>query len=60
MSVHTASIGEMELERTTIARMLFDRLGDDRLGVRTREQDWTWDEVVRESAARGSVASSFL
>jgi fatty-acyl-CoA synthase len=48
----------MELERTTIARMLFDRLGDDRLGVRTREQDWTWDEVVRESAARGAVASS--
>ncbi|MBA8959690.1 fatty-acyl-CoA synthase [Rhodococcus percolatus] len=52
------STGEMELERTTIAEMLLDRLGDDRLGVRTREQDWTWDEVVRESAARGAVASS--
>ncbi|AII05229.1 AMP-binding protein [Rhodococcus opacus] len=48
----------MELERTTIARMLLDRLGDDRLGVRTRDQDWTWDETVRESAARGAVASS--
>ncbi|MFC9360852.1 AMP-binding protein, partial [Rhodococcus sp. NPDC057014] len=48
----------MELERTTIARMLLDRLGDDRLGIRTREQDWTWDQVVRESAARGAVASS--
>ena len=58
MSVHTVSTGEMELERTTIAEMLLDRLGDDRLGVRTREQDWTWDEVVRESAARGAVASS--
>ncbi len=46
------------MERTTIAEMLLDRLGDDRLGVRTREQDWTWDEVVRESAARGAVASS--
>ncbi|REE72628.1 fatty-acyl-CoA synthase [Rhodococcus wratislaviensis] len=58
MSVHTVSTGEMELERTTIARMLLDRLGDDRLGVRTRDQDWTWDETVRESAARGAVASS--
>ncbi|RZK93693.1 MAG: acyl-CoA synthetase, partial [Rhodococcus sp. (in: high G+C Gram-positive bacteria)] len=48
----------MELERTTIARMLLDRLGDDRPGVRTRERDWTWDEVVHESAACGAVASS--
>ncbi|RDI18433.1 hypothetical protein DEU38_1201, partial [Rhodococcus sp. AG1013] len=35
------------MERTTIAEMLLDRLGDQQLGVRTREQDWTWDEVVR-------------
>jgi fatty-acyl-CoA synthase len=38
--------------------MLLDRLGDEHLGLRTREQDWTWDEVVRESAARGALARS--
>lgn len=36
--------------------MLLDRLGDERLGLRTRSRDWTWDEVVRESAARGALA----
>ncbi len=39
-----------------IAMMLLDRLGDDHLGLRTREADWTWDEVVRESAARAGLA----
>src|SRR6478735_6655611 len=53
-----AATGENELERTTIAEMLLDRLGDQQFGVRTREQDWTWDEVVRESAARGALAQS--
>ncbi|SDD13206.1 AMP-binding protein [Rhodococcus tukisamuensis] len=48
----------VKLERATIAEMLLDRLGDQRLGVRTREQDWTWDEVVCESAARGALAKS--
>ncbi len=38
--------------------MLLDRLGDTRLGLRTRDRDWTWDEVVAESAARGALASS--
>ncbi|WP_220126940.1 AMP-binding protein [Rhodococcus spelaei] len=38
--------------------MLLDRLGDEHLGVRTREQDWTWDQTVRESAARGALATS--
>lgn len=41
-----------------IAEMLLDRLGDEHLGLRTREQDWTWDETVRESAARGALALS--
>ncbi|MFI6433312.1 AMP-binding protein [Rhodococcus oryzae] len=36
--------------------MLLDRMGDDHLGLRTREQDWTWDETVHESAARGALA----
>ncbi|WP_405492223.1 AMP-binding protein [Nocardia sp. NBC_00511] len=39
-----------------IAAMLLDRVGDERLGLRTRERDWTWDAVVRESAARGELA----
>lgn len=42
--------------RTDIATMLLDRLGDERLGLRTRTRNWTWDEVVRESAARGALA----
>ncbi|NLT30746.1 MAG: AMP-binding protein [Propionibacterium sp.] len=39
-----------------IATALLARLGDDHPGLRTREQTWTWDEVVRESAARGALA----
>lgn len=40
----------------TIADLLLARLGDDRPGLRSRERTWTWDEVVRESAARASLA----
>jgi fatty-acyl-CoA synthase len=40
----------------TIADLLLARLGDDRPGLRTRERDWTWDEVVRASAVRASLA----
>lgn len=39
-----------------IASALMARLGDSHPGLRTREQTWTWDEVVHESAARGSLA----
>ncbi len=46
------------VRRADIATMLLDRLGDQRLGLRTRETDWTWDEVVRESAARAELARS--
>lgn len=42
----------------SIAAMLLDRAGDTRLGLRTRERDWTWDEVVGESAARGALAQA--
>ncbi|MEC3914697.1 AMP-binding protein [Nocardia sp. CDC160] len=42
--------------RGDIASMLMDRVGDRRIGLRTREGEWTWDAVVRESAARGEVA----
>jgi fatty-acyl-CoA synthase len=43
--------------RDDIATMLLDRCGDEQLGLRTRDRDWTWDQVVRESAARGAWAS---
>ncbi|MFI6173757.1 AMP-binding protein [Nocardia sp. NPDC051052] len=42
--------------RTDIATMLLDRLGDTHLGLRTRTANWTWDDVVRESAARAALA----
>ena len=42
--------------RNDVATMLLDRRGDQRLGLRTRDQDWTWDEVLGESAARATLA----
>lgn len=42
----------------TIADLLLDRVGDQGTGLRTRERSWSWDEVVRESAARASLARS--
>lgn len=44
--------------RTDIATMLLDRAGDHRPGLRTRERDWTWDQVVDESAARAALAQT--
>ncbi|WP_301123641.1 AMP-binding protein [Mycolicibacterium fortuitum] len=44
--------------RTDIASLLLDRVGDRHLGLRTRDRDWTWDEVVAESAARGALAEA--
>ncbi|GIH71391.1 AMP-binding protein [Sphaerimonospora thailandensis] len=44
------------MRRETIADLLLDRAGDDHPGLRTRERTWTWDEVVRESAARAALA----
>lgn len=46
------------MESATIAEMLLARLGDEHPGTRTRERDWTWDETIRESAARGGYARS--
>ncbi|MBF6094527.1 AMP-binding protein [Nocardia cyriacigeorgica] len=45
-------------QQPDIARMLMARIGDEHLGLRTRQQDWTWDAVVRESAARAALAQS--
>lgn len=44
--------------RTDIASLLLDRVGDQHIGLRTRDRDWTWDEVVAESAARGALAQA--
>jgi fatty-acyl-CoA synthase len=44
--------------RDDIATMLLDRLGDEHPGLRTRDREWTWDDVVRKSAARGALAQS--
>ncbi len=44
--------------RTNIASLLLERVGDQHLGLRTRDRDWTWDEVVAESAARGALAEA--
>ncbi|MEW2481208.1 AMP-binding protein [Mycobacterium sp. NPDC049093] len=44
--------------RTDIASLLLDRVGDQHVGLRTRDRDWTWDEVVAESAARGALAEA--
>lgn len=46
-----------DARRDDVARMLLDRVGDAHLGLRTREHEWTWDEVVGESAARASLAT---
>ena len=40
----------------TIADLLLAHADDQRPGLRTRDRVWTWAEVVRESAARASVA----
>ncbi|MEO5663391.1 MAG: AMP-binding protein [Nocardioides sp.] len=40
----------------TIADLLLDRLGDDHPGLLSHDRSWTWDEVVRESAARAELA----
>lgn len=45
-------------DRTTIADLLLDRLGDQHPGLLSHDRSWTWDEVVRESAARAELARS--
>lgn len=46
------------LPHDTIADLLLARAGDNRPGLLTREREWTWDEVVRESTARAALARS--
>ncbi|TAM90503.1 MAG: acyl-CoA synthetase [Jatrophihabitans sp.] len=42
----------------TVADLLLARAGDRHPGLRTRERTWTWDEVVRESAARAAILTA--
>lgn len=42
---------------TTVAELLLRRSGDDRPGLRTLDETWTWDEVVRECARRAALAA---
>lgn len=44
------------MRNETIADLLLERLGDDRPGLLCRDRTWTWDQVVRESAARAALA----
>ncbi|WP_217996930.1 AMP-binding protein [Nocardioides jensenii] len=46
----------MEERLGTIADALLARLGDDHPGLLDGDTTWTWDEVVRESAARAAWA----
>lgn len=48
------------VSRDSIAALLLDRVGDTGLGLRTRDRDWTWDQVVAESAVRGALAQTLL
>jgi fatty-acyl-CoA synthase len=44
-----------EAQHDTVADLLLTRVDDHRPGLRTRDRTWTWDEVVRESAARAVI-----
>lgn len=45
-----------ERPAATVAALVRARAGDDAPGLRFGEHSWTWDEVVRESTARASLA----
>ncbi|WP_244931510.1 AMP-binding protein [Nocardioides sp. W7] len=44
----------------TVADLLLARAADSHLGLRTRERDWTWAEVVAESIARTGLARELI
>jgi len=58
--MHTASTSPASGRRTDIGSMFLDRLGDQKPGLRTREAQWTWDEVVHEAARRGALSQTLL
>ena len=42
----------------SVADLLLARVGDDHPGLRFEDRQWTWDEVLDESAARASLLRS--
>ncbi len=45
----------MPPDALTIADLFINRAGDDRVGVIFEGREWTWDQVVTESAARAAL-----
>jgi len=39
----------------TLAGIVRTRVGDTKIGLRTADREWTWDEVVQESATRAAA-----
>ncbi|HEX4984203.1 MAG TPA: AMP-binding protein [Ilumatobacteraceae bacterium] len=44
----------------SIAGLLRERIGDERPGYAFESQQWSWDDVVRESAVRAAVLDALL
>lgn len=44
----------------TFAQVVCSRLGDDAVGLRFEDQQWTWDQVVREGAVRAAALGSLV
>ncbi|MHB8682088.1 MAG: AMP-binding protein [Acidimicrobiales bacterium] len=42
----------------TVAELLLRRVGDDAPGLRFEDREWTWSQVVHESARRAALAES--
>lgn len=52
--------GEKRSSIPGLAGLLRQRIGDDHPGYLFEDRQWTWDEVVRESADRGAVLQAIL
>jgi fatty-acyl-CoA synthase len=50
----------MTAANVDVAAMLRARVGDQHVGLRTREGDWTWDGVAQESARRAELTERLL
>lgn len=44
----------------TFAEVVRSRLGDDAVGLRFEDRQWTWDEVVREGAVRAAALTALV
>lgn len=50
----------MTATNVDVAAMLRARIGDQHVGLRTRDGDWTWDGVTQESARRAELTERLL